>query len=93
MQMPALVAIHRLKDLDEWMKVFKTNPPPQIGRWRLLRGTDDRNWVHVVAELQESEIKGVKDFIESKRMQNVFRQVKAVSTAPIEFVWLEELTP
>ena len=39
--MPALVAIHRLKDFDEWMKVFKSNPPPQIGRWRLLRGTDD----------------------------------------------------
>jgi len=27
--MPILVAIHRLKDFDEWIKLFKTNPPPQ----------------------------------------------------------------
>ena len=91
--MPVLLAVHRLKDFDEWMKLFKSNPPPQFGRWRLLRGTDDRNRVHVVAELQESEVKGAKDFIESDRMQNVFRQVNAMSTVPLEFVWLEELTP
>jgi hypothetical protein len=91
--MPVLLAVHRLKDFDEWMKLFKSNPPPQIGRWRLLRGTDDRNRVHVVAELQESEIKDAKDFIESERMQSVFRQVNAMSTVPLEFVWLEELTP
>ena len=91
--MPALLIIHRLKDFDEWMKIFKSDPPPQIGRWRLLRGTEDRNRVHVVAELQESEVKGVKDFLQSERMQNVFRQVNAMSTAPMEFIWLEELKP
>jgi hypothetical protein len=91
--MPALAIIHRLKDFDEWITVFKSNPPPQIGRWRLLRGIDDRNRVHVVAELQASEVNGVKEFIASERMQNVFRQVNAMSTAPLEFVWLEELTP
>jgi hypothetical protein len=91
--MPVLLGIHRLKNFDEWIKVFKSNPPPQIGRWRLLRGTDDRNRVHVVAELQESEVKGVKDFIQSERMQNVFRQVNAMSTTPLEWVWLEELKP
>ena len=89
--MPVFLAIHRLKDFDEWLKVFKSNPPPQIGRWRLLRGIDDRNRVHVVAELQASEIDGVKEFISSERMQNVFRQVNTMSTAPLEFIWLEDL--
>ena len=69
--MPVLVAIHRLKDFDEWIKLFKSNPPPQIGRWRLTRGIDDRNRVHVVAELQPSEVQGVKAFLESERMQDV----------------------
>jgi hypothetical protein len=91
--MPVLLAVHRLKDFDEWIKLFKTNRPPQIGRWRLLRGTDDRNRVHVVAEMQPSEIQGVKDFLESQYMQDVFRRVNAMSTMPLEFVWLEELAP
>ena len=62
--MPLLVAIHRLKDFDEWIKLFKTNPPPKIGRWRLTRGIDDRNRVHVVAEVQASDVDAVKEFIE-----------------------------
>jgi hypothetical protein len=91
--MPVLLAVHRLKNFDEWIKLFKTNPPPQIGKWRLLRGTDDRNRVHVVAEMQPSEVQGVKDFVGSTHMQDVFRRVNEMSTAPIEFVWLEELAP
>jgi hypothetical protein len=91
--MPVLVAVHRLKDFDEWLKVFKSNPPPQIGRWRLTRGIDDRNRVHVVAELQPSEVQGVKAFLESERMQDVFRRVNAMSAAPLEFIWLEEVAP
>jgi hypothetical protein len=91
--MPILVAIHRLKDFDEWIKVFKTNPPPQIGRWRLTRGIDDRNRVHVVAELEASQVKGVKDFLESEHMKDVFRRVNEMSTSPLEFIWLEELEP
>ena len=91
--MPVLVAIHRLKDFDEWLKLFKSNPPPKVGRWRLIRGLEDRNRVHVVAEVQESDVKAVKDFMASEHMQAVFRQVNAMSTAPLEFVWLEELTP
>ena len=91
--MPVLLVVHRLKDFDEWIKLFKTNPPPQIGRWRLLRGTDDRNRVHVVAELQPSEVQGVKDFLKSQRMRDVFRRVNAMSATPLEFVWLEELAP
>ena len=45
------------------------------------------------AELQASEVNGVKEFMASERMQNVFRQVNAMSTTPLEFIWLEELTP
>ena len=31
--MPIVVAIHRLKNFDEWFKLFKSNPPPKVGRW------------------------------------------------------------
>jgi hypothetical protein len=57
-----------------------------------LRGSEDRNRVHVVAELASSEVKEVKDFTQSKHMQDVFRQVNDISTAPMELVWLEEQT-
>jgi hypothetical protein len=43
--------------------------------------------------VQPSEVKDVKNFIESERMKDVFRRVNAMSTAPLEFIWLEEVTP
>ena len=61
--MPAIVVIHRLKDFDAWYTQFKANPPPKIGRWRVLRGSTDRNRVHVVGEMTDAEVKGVKEFI------------------------------
>ena len=91
--MPVVVAVHRPKNFDEWFKLFKCNPPPKVGRWRVLRGSEDRNRVHVVAELASSEVQDVKDFMQSKQMQNVFKQVNDMSTVPIEFIWLEELSP
>ena len=91
--MPAVVVVHRLKNFDEWYKAFKANPPPKIGRWRVMRGTEDRNRVHVVGEMAASEVKTVKEFIELPHMKEVFKQVNAMSTAPQEFIWLEELTP
>ena len=91
--MPTVVVVHRLKNFDEWIKIFKTNPPPKIGRWRLLRGSDDRNRAHVVGEVAASEVKAVKDFLGSAHMQDVFKRINAMSTAPLEFIWLEELTP
>jgi hypothetical protein len=90
--MPVVVAVHRLKNFDDWLKLFKSNPPPKIGRWRVLRGIEDRNRVHVIAEFASSEVQDVKDFIRSKEMQDVFRQVNDISTAPIEFIWLEEIS-
>ena len=90
--MPVVVAVHRLKNFDEWFKLFKSNPPPKVGRWRVLRGSEDRNRVHVVAALAASEVKDVKDFIQSKHMQDVFKQVNDMSTAPMEFIWLEEVS-
>ena len=65
----------------------------RIGRWRLTRGIDDRNRVHVVAEVEASEVNAVKEFLKSERMQDVFLRVNAMSTAPLEFIWLAELTP
>jgi hypothetical protein len=91
--MPVVVVIHRLKNFDEWISLFKADPPPNVGRWRLLRGSDDPNRVHVVGEMAASEVKTVKDFINSQRMQEVFKRVNAMSTAPLEFIWLEELAP
>jgi hypothetical protein len=58
----------------------------------LLRGSDDRNRVHVVGEVAASEVKAVKDFIASQHMQDVFKRVNAMS-APQEIIWLEEITP
>ena len=91
--MPIFVAIHRLKDFDEWLKVFKANPPPKVGRWRLARGIDDPNRVHVVGEVRSSDVNEVKAFLASDRMQEVFRRVNAMSTVPVEFVLLEEVEP
>ena len=57
-----------------------------------MRGTEDRNRVHVVGEMAASEVNAVKDLIASPHMQEVFKGVNAMSTAPQEFIWLEELT-
>jgi hypothetical protein len=91
--MPVVVVVHRLKDFDEWIKIFKADPPPKVGHWRLLRGSDDRNRVHVVGDVAASEVKVVKDLLGSQHMQEVFKRVNAMSTAPLEFIWLEELAP
>jgi hypothetical protein len=91
--MPLFVVIHHLEDFNEWITLFKANPPPPVGSWRLARGIDDRNRVHVVGEVSAAEAKDVKDFLNSPRMQDVFRRVNAMSTAPLEFVWLEEVKP
>ena len=90
--MPVFVTVHRLKNFDEWFKLLKSNPPPKVGRWRVMHESEDRNRVHVVAELAASEVKEVKDFIQSKHMQDLFKQVNDMSTAPMEFIWLEELS-
>ena len=89
--MPMLVADHHLKDFDEWFKMFTANPPPNIGRWRLMRGIDDPNRVRVVAEVAPSEVDAVKEFVASEEMQRVFKTVNEMSTAPIDFVWFDEL--
>ncbi len=89
--MPTLVADHHLKDFDQWFEVFSANPPPSIGRWRVLRGVDDPNRVRVVAEVEPSEVEAVKQFVESDEMKSVFEKVNEMSTAPLDFVWLDEV--
>jgi hypothetical protein len=89
--MPVVVVVHRLKNFDEWLKVFKADPPPKIGRWRLLRGSDDRARVHVVGEMAASEVKAVKDWIKSQHMQDVFKRVNAMSTVDALQERLKEL--
>jgi hypothetical protein len=90
--MPAVVVVHHLKNFDEWFTQFKANPPPKIGRWRVLRGTNERDRVHVVGEMAAAEVKGVKEFLESAHMKEVFQHANAMSTKPVEVVWLDELT-
>ena len=69
--MPVVVFDHRLKIFDEWIALFSANPPPPIGRWRFARGIDDPNRVHVVGEMDASEVDGVKSFFASENMRAV----------------------
>jgi hypothetical protein len=91
--MPICVAVHHLKDFDAWFEVFKSNPPPSVGRWRVLRGSNDPNRVHVVGEFEASQVDEIKSFLASDKMQAVFNEVDAMSTEPLEFVWLDDVTP
>ena len=91
--MPTLVVDHHLKDFDAWFEVFRTNPPPEFGEWRVARGTDDPNRVHVIGVIAESEVDAVKEHLSSEQMQKVFSQVNENSNKPVEFIWLEDVTP
>ncbi len=91
--MPMLIADHHLKDFDEWIKIFSANPPPSTGSWRLMRGSEDSNRVYVIGEFTESEAGEVRAFFDSEKMQAVFRQVDAMSDQPIDFIWLDEVSP
>lgn len=89
--MPMLVADHQLKDFDQWFEVFSANPPPKIGRWRVMRGIDDPNRVRVVADVEPSDVAAVKQFVESAEMQSAFKKVNEMSTSPVDFVWFDEV--
>lgn len=91
--MPVVVFDHRLKNFDEWIALFSANPPPAIGRWRLARGIDDPNRVHVVGEMDPSEDDEVKSFFASDKMRAVLSQADDLSTTPIETIWLDDITP
>ena len=54
---------------------------------------DDPNRVRVVAEVEASEVDDVKRFIASPEMQSAFAKVNEMSTAPMEFIWLDDVTP
>ena len=91
--MPIVVIDHRLKDFDTWFELFSANPPPDVGTWRLARGTDDPNRVQVVGEMDASEVDAVKGFFASEKMVAVLDQAGEMSTAPIEWIWLDEVKP
>jgi len=91
--MAIVVADHHLKDFDAWFELYKANPPPDIGRWRVARGIDDPNRVHVVGVMEASEVGAVKDHLASETMQEAFVQVNELSTTPIVFSWFEDVTP
>ena len=91
--MPVVVFDHHLKDFDQWFELFSANPPPAIGRWRLARGIADRNRVHVVGEMEASDVDGVKDFFASEKMRAVLSKADEMSTTPIETIWLDDVTP
>lgn len=91
--MPTFVADHHLKNFDEWLKLFKANPPPPVGRWRVVRGIDDPNHVFVVGDVDEASVQKVNDFWHSERMTEIIRKVDAMSTAPLKSAWFNELPP
>ena len=91
--MPVVVFDHRLKDFDTWIALFSANPPLRIGRWRLVRGIDDPKRVHVVGEMDASEVAGVKEYFGSEKMRAILGQADEMSTTPIETIWLEDITP
>ena len=91
--MPTLVVDHHLKDFDAWFEIFMANPPPHVGEWRVARGIDDPNRVHVIGVIDESDVDAVKEHLGSEQMQKVFSQVNDNSNKPIEFVWLEDVSP
>lgn len=91
--MATLVVDHHLKDFDSWFDTFKANPPPELGQWSVARGIDDPNRVHVIGVIEESDVDAVKEHLNSEQMQRVFVKVNEGSTAPIEFIWFEDVTP
>ncbi|MFB3102474.1 MAG: hypothetical protein ACE1ZV_04355 [Alphaproteobacteria bacterium] len=91
--MPVVTFIHHLRDFDAWFALFSSNPPPPIGKWRLMRGIDNPNRVHVVGEMIASEVDDVKSYFESEKMKDVLGQANELSTTPIEAVWLDDVKP
>jgi hypothetical protein len=92
--MPIFIADRRLKNFDDWIGVFKANPPPPVGQWRLTRSADDPNRVVAIGEVAASDVETVKTFLGSDRMQAIFRQVNAMSTAPNRtFLMIEQFSP
>jgi hypothetical protein len=88
--MAMLIADHHLKDFDAWFAIFSRNPPPDIGTWKMWRGTDDPNRVFITAEGSDAEIEAIKELFATDEWQAVFKGVNEMSTAPMEFNWLEE---
>lgn len=91
--MPTIVVDHHLKDFDAWMEIFMNDPPPPVGKWRVIRGIDDPNRVQVIGEADASEVDEIKAFMASERMQEVFARVNEGSTRPVEFTWFDEVKP
>jgi hypothetical protein len=91
--MAVLIGDHHLKSFDEWFEVFKSNPPPPQGTWRLLQSRDDPNRVFVIAEVDDNDVAAVEQWAASDRMQDVFTQVNAMSTRDLEMVWTDDKTP
>lgn len=89
--MPIVVIDHKLKDFDAWFALFSANPPPQIGTWRMVRGSEDRNRVHVVGEMDASEVDAVKAFFASEIMAARLNEVNAMANAPLEWIWFDEV--
>ena len=91
--MPIVVIDHKLKDFDAWFAIFSANPPPKIGTWRMVRGIEDPNRVHVVGQMETSEVDAVKDFFASEKMAAILSQGNEMSTTPMEWIWFNEMKP
>ena len=91
--MPVMIADHQLNEFDEWFALFRESPPPSIGTWRLLRGTDDPNRVYVIGEVADSEVSEVNAFFETDKMRAVLGKANDMSKRHMDIVWLNEVKP
>jgi hypothetical protein len=89
--MAMLIVDHHLKNFDDWIGLFKANPPPSVGSWRLMRGSEDPNRVYVIGDFSDSQAADIRAYFESEKMLAVFRQVDAMSEQPMDFVWLNDV--
>ena len=90
--MAVMIADHQLNNFDEWITLFRANPPPSIGTWRLLRSADDPNRVYVIGEVRDSDVADINAFFQSDRMAAVLDEANAMSARPMDIVWLNDVT-
>ena len=91
--MPVMIGDHHLNNFEEWFPLFLENPPPPIGKWRLLRGADDPNRVYVIGEVSETEVSEINAYFETDKMKAVLAKANDMSRRPMEILWMNEVKP
>ena len=91
--MAVFIGDHQLKNVDDWFALFKDNPPPPHGTWRILQSNDDPNRIWVIGEVADGDVAAVEQWAASDHMTDVFAQVNAMSTRDLQIAWATDKTP